>query len=184
MTHHVVAAGERILRLYNPTSRYRPGPRSFRHNGPRLRFDHHRPAPDGSPINDPKRGVCYAARTISCALVEVFGNGGVIERSEWRVALSTLRDPLQLVDLRGAAAMRPGAVAAIGAVECRRLTQAWSQYGNVHGLIYSSAHNGEDAIARSTSVRCPSSGTRDNKLSDYRTRLWRPNCCASPATTA
>jgi RES domain len=142
------------VRLYDPTSRCRPGPRSFRHNGPRLRFDHHRPAPDGSPTNDPKRSVYYAALTLSCALVEVFGDGGVIERAQWQLALSTLRDPLQLVDLRGAAAMRAGAVAAIGALECRSLTQAWSRYiydnsaiyGNVHGLIYSGAHNGEDAI--------------------------------------
>jgi hypothetical protein len=94
------------VRLYDPTSRYHPGPRTFRRNGPRLRFDHHRAAPDGSPTNDPKRGVYYAALTISCALVEVFGDGGVIERVQWRLALSRLRDPLQLVDLRGAAAMR------------------------------------------------------------------------------
>jgi hypothetical protein len=152
--HRVLAAGQRIVRLYDPTSRYRPGPRTFRHNGPRLRFDHHRPDPDGSPTNDPKRGVYYAALTISCTLVEVFGDGGVIERGQWRLAFSRLRDPLQLVDLRGAAAMRAGAVAAIGALESRSLTQAWSRYiydnsaiyGDVHGLIYSGAHNGEDAI--------------------------------------
>jgi hypothetical protein len=154
VTHHVLAAGKRIARLYDPTSRHRPGPRSFRHNGPRLRFDHHRAASDGSPANDPKRGVYYAALTISCALVEVFGDGGVIERAQWRLALLTLRNSLQLVDLRGAAAMRAGAVAAIGALESRGLTQAWSRYiydntaiyDNVHGLIYSGAHNGEDAI--------------------------------------
>ncbi len=45
-------------------------------------------------------------------------------------------------------------MAAIGALESRSLTQAWSRYiyenpaiyGHVHGLIYSGAHNGEDAI--------------------------------------
>jgi hypothetical protein len=50
--------------------------------------------------------------------------------------------------------MRAGAVAAIGALESRSLTKAWSRYiydnpaiyGHVHGLIYSGAHNGEDAI--------------------------------------
>ena len=61
---------------------------------------------------------------------------------------------LLLLDLRGRAAMRAGTVAAISAGD-HRMSQPWSRYfwerpeiyGELDGLLYPSAHNGEPAVA-------------------------------------
>ena len=146
-----------LIRVYDPKSRYNPGPRTFRRNGPRLRFDHHRGTPSGLvtiPRDDPDRAVYYGAFKLSSAIVEVFGKDCVIERGTFRAVYSTLKQPLIVLDLRGNAAIRAGTMHAIGQIEDAAKTQAWSRYiyenpatyGNVDGLIYANAHNGEDAI--------------------------------------
>jgi len=152
-----IKVGEMLIRVYNPKSKYKLGPRTFRNNGPRTRFDHHRGTPTATtitPSDDPERAVYYAAFTLSSAVVEVFGADRVIERGTFRVVYSTLRHSLLLLDLRGNAAIRAGTIHAIGQVEDTVKTQAWSRYiyehsvtyGYVDGLIYANAHNGEDAI--------------------------------------
>jgi len=152
-----IDVGTVLVRVYDPMSKYKPGPRTFRRNGPRSRFDHHRgiaSATTVTPSDDPERGVYYAAFTLSSAVVEVFGEDRVIERGNFRVVYSTLRANLSLLDLRGDAAIRAGTIHAIGQVEDTAKTQAWSRYiyentatyGAVDGLIYANAHNGEDAI--------------------------------------
>jgi len=65
-----------LIRVYDPKSKYKLGPRTFRNNGPRTRFDHHRGTPTATtitPSDDPERAVYYAAFTLSSAVVEVFG---------------------------------------------------------------------------------------------------------------
>ncbi len=152
-----VDAGAVLLRVYDPQSKYKPGPRTFRSNGPRARFDHHRGIPTATritPADDPERAVYYAAFTLSSAVVEVFGEDRIIERGTFRVVYSTLKASLVLLDLRGDAAIRAGTIHAIGQVEDTAKTQAWARYiyentvtyGAVDGLMYANAHNGEDAI--------------------------------------
>lgn len=157
LTKVPINAGATLIRVYDPESKYKPGPRSFRCNGPRKRFDHHRGTPTGAttaPSDDPDRAVYYAAFTLSGAVVEVFGEDRVIERGTFRVVYSTFTKDVWLLDLRGNAAIRAGTIHAIGQIEDSAKTQAWSRYvyenpatyGNVDGLIYANAHNGEDAI--------------------------------------
>ena len=156
-----LAPGTTLMRIYDPRSTYRPRPRGFRANGPRLRSDHHRGAAAGSvilPADDPDRAVYYAAFTLSGAVVEVFGDARVIERGSFRVVSSTLREAMDVLDLRADAAMRAGVLAAIGSVEQRDVTQAWARYfyetyPAVGGLLYANAHNGEDALALFERVR-------------------------------
>lgn len=157
LTKLSIKAGATLIRVYDPKSKYKPGPRTFRKNGPRARFDHHRGTRNGAtiaPSDDPDRAVYYAAFSLSSAVVEVFGEDRVIERGTFRVVYSTIEKDLLLLDLRGNAAIRAGTIHAIGQVEDTAKTQAWSRYiyentptyGIVDGLIYANAHNGEDAI--------------------------------------
>ncbi len=145
------------MRVYDPKSRHPSGPRLFRKHGPHARFDHHRGTKVRKhlePSDDPDRGIYYAASELSCAVVEVFGTTGVIDRS-FVLVRSVLQDDLHLLDLRGDAAIRAGTIHAIGQIESRRKTWAWSRYfyespaiyGSVHGVIYASARNGKDAVA-------------------------------------
>jgi hypothetical protein len=152
-----INAGTVLVRVYDPESTYKPGPRTFRRNGPRERFDHHRGTMKGAitaPTDDPDRSVYYAALTLSSAIVEVFGNDRTIERGTFRAVYSTVTEPVVVLDLRGNAAIRAGMNHAIGMIEDRAKTHAWSRhiygdaatYGPVGGLIYANSHNGEDAI--------------------------------------
>lgn len=154
-TFRTLKAGTSLVRLYDP-SRYGTQALTFTHNGPRGRFDHHRPPPAGSgpTWDDPDRGIYYAALTLSCCLVEVFGDTRLIDRPQVHVALPTLTRDLRLLDLRGAAAMRAGTVAALSGEGDRVLTQAWSRHfyeevslQRCDGLIYRGAHNAEVAFA-------------------------------------
>lgn len=146
-------AGTAIVRIFDPT-RHSQTPTSFRHNGPRQRFDHHR-SPDGTPNDDPDRGITYTAFTLSGCLIEVFGDSGEIDYGDCEVALLKLKRDLHLLDLRGPGAMRAGANAAIGKTADRPLSQAWSRYfydcsiifGAIDGLVWYNAHNDEEAIA-------------------------------------
>lgn len=158
LTIKTLSAGTKLLRIYDPKSQHAPGPRTFRHNGPRLRFDHHRGTKVRrhlEPTHDPDRGIYYAAFELSCAVAEVFGDERVIERGTFEVVELTMRDDLHVLDLRGNAAIRAGTMHAIGQIERRSKTWAWSRYfydhpeiyGNVDGVIYEAAHNGKDAIA-------------------------------------
>ena len=148
-THHTIVAGTDLFRIYDATQPH--GPRSgsaFRWRGPFARFDHHR----GTNTRE-RRGIWYGGLTLGCAVVEAF-DIGIIEPGTKRLARARATRDLLLLDLRGPAAMRSGTVAAISAGD-HSLSQPWSRYfwehpeiyGEIDGLYYPSAHNGEPAIA-------------------------------------
>jgi RES domain len=143
-----------MLRIFDPT-RHGTTALSFRYFGPLGRFDHQRLSPTGSSSEDPDRGISYAGLTLSCCLVECFGDVGVIEIKGQQIARLELTRDLTLLDLRGSGAMRAGAVAALAKIADRNLSQAWSRYfyertadyGQLDGISYLNAHNDEEAIA-------------------------------------
>jgi hypothetical protein len=154
-----VPAGEQLVRIFDP-SRRNATALTFRWNGPRKRFDHHRgTGPDRLPGDDPDRAVYYGAwssdrgEAFSSCLVEVFGDTGLVTPGDFQVAMPTALRPLRLLDLRGHGAMRAGTVAAIAKCE-HRDAQPWSRffyenaatYTEVDGLIYRNAHNDEPAV--------------------------------------
>ena len=147
-THNTLDAGTDLFRIYDPASSH--GPRdgkTFRWYGPYARFDHHR----GTGARE-RRGIWYGGLTLDCAVVEAFGIG-VVEPATKRLARARATRDLMLLDLRGRAAMRSGTVAAISAGD-HSLSQPWSRYfwehpeiyGDLDGLFYPSAHNGEPAV--------------------------------------
>jgi hypothetical protein len=137
-----------LLRIYNPNRAWKPGPVSFNHYGPFNRFDHHQSGPP-----DPDRGVLYAARTLSCCLVEVFGDAGVVDEPACCLVRMILTRQVRILDLCGSGAMQAGTLTAIGAVPDRALTQAWARYfyetpdyKRCDGLRFHGAHNNEECF--------------------------------------
>lgn len=136
-----------IRRIYDPT-RYNATSTGFRSFGPVSRFDHHH-------CEDSQRGIIYAGFTLSCCIAEYFGDGEIINTKNIKLAIIYPNKELKLLDLRGQAAMAAGTLTAISSITQREITQAWGRYfyehpqlyGKVDGLIFSGAHNGEDAIA-------------------------------------
>ncbi|PSB05676.1 RES domain-containing protein [Pleurocapsa sp. CCALA 161] len=165
-THVTLKSREGLIRIFDPTQ-YGSTATSFRSYGPISRFDHHRKY---SNKIDPDRSVIYAGLTLSCCLVEVFGDCGVIALEQRQVAFLTLTNDIKLLDIRGSGSMGAGTVAAISGVTQRDISQAWGKYfyehpelyDEIEGLIFSArkrvevsstsaslasgAHNGEDAI--------------------------------------
>jgi hypothetical protein len=147
--HHVLPNGTDLFRIYDPAAPHGPPKaKAFRWQGPYARFDHHR----GSGRRE-RRGIWYAGLGLSCAVVEAFEIGVVEAGTKHLARLRTTRD-LLLLDLRGRGAMRAGTVAAISAAD-HSLSQPWSRYfrehpeiyGEIDGLLYLSAHNGDPAVA-------------------------------------
>lgn len=166
---HLLPAGTSLYRLFNPT-RHGATALTFRRFGPLLRFDPHR-ALVGAPGLDAERGISYAGLTLSCCVVEVFGDTGMIVCGEWRVARPVLAREVRLLDLRGRGAMRAGSVAALAKTPDHTLSQAWSrwfyerpEYQEVDGLLYYNAHNDEESIAlyerAASALRCPPARVR------------------------
>jgi hypothetical protein len=154
-----IPAGGRLVRIFDPTRRNATA-LTFRANGPRKRFDHHRGhGPDREPHDDPDRAVFYAAwspdvaEALSSCLVDVFGDTGLVAVGSLEVAMPTATRAPHLLDLHDNGAMRAGTLAAVAKSE-HRLSQPWSRYfyeneadyGVVDGLIYRNAHNDEPAI--------------------------------------
>lgn len=140
---HVLAAGSQLLRIYRPEP-FGQTPTGFRAAGPIERFDHHN--------KNCSHGILYVAHSLSCCLAECFGDTGLIEFEGRRLALLLTLRPLRLLDLRRNGAMRAGSVAALASCADRTISQAWSRhfyqtYPEIDGLIYSSAHNEEAALA-------------------------------------
>jgi hypothetical protein len=149
---HYLPNGTRLVRLFNPKP-HGIGALTFRTFGPLDRFDHQL-RKDGKPCDNPERGIYYAGLTLSCCIAETFGDIGVIETGEMRVASPITTRPLKLLDLRGQGAMRAGTVSGIASVPSRRLSQRWSVYfydnavyGDVDGLIYPNVYSGEEYLA-------------------------------------
>lgn len=156
-----VPSGAALVRLFDPTSRYRQTALSFRYHGPKWRFDHHRrDAATGKPTDDPARGIYYGgwstdqSNGLSSCLVEIFGDTGIVEFEHWHIAMPVVRRNLRLLDLRGKAAMNAGTVAAVAACD-HTLSQPWSRYfyetpatyPDIDGILYPNAHNHEIALA-------------------------------------
>jgi hypothetical protein len=153
-----VAAGSHLVRIYDAA---RPGaaPDSFRFNGPRARFDHHRaPTPD-APADDPPRGIWYGAPaatpdSIRACVLEVFGDSPGIDVSR-HLAHVDVKAELRLLDLRGKAAWDAGVAPQVTATDFPSLSQAWSRYfydnvglyEEIDGLMYHGAISGTDSVA-------------------------------------
>ncbi len=159
---HTLKKGELLYRIFSPE--FNPTALTFRHWGPLGRFDHQRcTLPQDcdavrtcEPITDLERGISYFAPTISCCLVEVFGDTGIIQITDHKIGLITPNCDLILLDIRNQGAMRAGAnEATLSKIPDRTTSQTWSRYfyeqpdiyTQIHGIIYGNAHNDEDAIA-------------------------------------
>ena len=158
--HETVETQTALVRIFNPASRYKTQASTYRYFGPLLRFDHHQPLTKEEAVKfngkeDPTRGITYWGFTLSCCLVELFGDPKIVEFKDYEVAIATLEQPLLLLDIRDQGAMAAGSVAALGSVADRLVSQAWSRYfyletdiyQKVDGILYSNAHNGEKAVA-------------------------------------
>ncbi|MDJ0901663.1 MAG: RES family NAD+ phosphorylase [Xenococcus sp. MO_188.B8] len=142
--------GTTIQRIFDPTS-YGATATGFRYYGPLSRFDHQR----GTKAEiDSKRGIIYAGFSLSCCLIEVFGDHGIIKLQQQQIAYITLKQSIKLLNLRDSGAWDAGATSSMVVDGRRKLTQAWSRYfygnsdlyGEIDGLIFNNAHNGEEAI--------------------------------------
>lgn len=142
-----------LRRIFNPT-KYQTKATTFRYYGPIGRFDHQKHSLN-QPAQDLARGINYWGFTLSCCVVEVFGDTRIIDTQDLEVALIELTQPIKLLDLRASAAMKAGTVSAIAKTANRDLSQAWGRYfyehtaiyDTIEGLIFSNGHNDEDAIA-------------------------------------
>jgi hypothetical protein len=130
--HTILKSGEELIRIFDP-SRYNATATSFRNYGPISRFDHQR---EYSNKIDLDRSVIYASKTLSCCLVEIFGDGGIIELKEQQIAFITLTTSLKLLDLRGSGAMVAGTFAAISSITQRNISQAWGRYFYENSHLY------------------------------------------------
>lgn len=174
--YYFIDKGETLLRIYREKDlvKYKCTLKNFREVKSACRFDHHNSDPENK-----KRRIMYTAKTLSCCLVECFGDTRIIEIEGRGVAKITTNRELMLLDLRRSAAMRLGCVAAISSITDRETTQSWSRYfyestdlfGYIDGLIYVGAHNGEDAIALYERCEDALSAT-PTKLGDLN---WRRN---------
>jgi hypothetical protein len=158
--HETVETQTALVRIFNPASPYKTQASTYRYFGPLLRFDHHQPLTKEEAVKlngkeDPLRGITYWGFTLSCCLVELFGDTKIVEFKDYEVAIAIIEQPLLLLDVRDKGAMAAGSVAALGSVADRLVSQAWSRYfyletdiyQKVDGILYSNAHNGEKAIA-------------------------------------
>ena len=151
---YILEEEKEIFRIFTP-GRYNRKALTFRDFGPLHHFDHHRPGHNSQPKIDSQRGIYYAALTLRTCLVETFGDTGAIAIDKQQIARPIVTSPIKLIDLRGFRAMKAGSVAAVSTIGEGNLTQEWSRYfykrtniySSIDGLIYSSAHNGEEAIA-------------------------------------
>ena len=143
----------KLIRIFDPT-KYNAQALGFRSFGPISRFDHHRiDVTSGKPQLDPERSIIYAAFTLSSCLVEIFGDGDVVEVKQQQVASIYTAETLNLLDLRGNNAMKAGTVTAIAKTANRNLSQTWSRYfyerkdlySDLDGIIYSNAHKRSDS---------------------------------------
>jgi hypothetical protein len=158
--HETVKTKTALVRIFNPASRYKTQASTYRYFGPLLRFDHHQPLTKEEAVKlngkeDSSRGITYWGFTLSCCLVELFGDTKIVEFKDYEVAIAITSQPLLLLDIRDKGAMAAGSVAALSSVADRSVSQAWSRYfyeqtdvyQKVDGILYSNAHNGEKAIA-------------------------------------
>jgi hypothetical protein len=119
--YYVIPAGTILKRIFDPTS-YGATASSFRYNGPRSRFDHQLRV-NGKPADSPNRGIIYAGYTLSCCLVEIFGDEDLITIDRHELATIELKRSIRLLDLRGEGCWNAGLNATIANNDRRTLTQ-------------------------------------------------------------
>ena len=146
--------GETIRRIYKDKDER--DEKTFNYKGPYGRFDHHRHT-IGNPQIDRDRGASYWGYTLSCCLVEIFGDQKFItkeDRQIRRAGMLTISQPMLLLNLCGSGAMLVGSTTKIAKDSAREDTQAWSRYfydntqtfQQIDGLIYANSHNDETVI--------------------------------------
>lgn len=144
--------GTTIQRIFDPNN-YGATAIGFRYYDALSRFDHQRS--QRKPEIDKERGIIYAGLSLSCCLIEVFGDDEIIRIRQQQIAYITLKQGLKLLDLRDSGAWDAGSVASMAVDGRRKITQAWSRYFYDHpdlydyidGLIFNNAHNGEETLA-------------------------------------
>jgi hypothetical protein len=170
---------------------------ALRRTGPLARFDHHLPTSDPALRVDPassaepsrrhapvphaasgSRGIVYLAESLRTAGAEVFGDLPVAEVCPaWQASLLRPSRPCRLANLRGAGAMRIGALPALGSGnEHRVLTQQWARaiYEDlaVDGIRYSGAH--DEGACLALFERAPALRVLDGQeLRLHEHSLWR-----------
>ena len=111
--HETVKTKTALVRIFNPASRYKTQASTYRFFGPLLRFDHHQPLTKDEAVKfngkeDPTRGITYWGFTLSCCLVELFGDPKIVEFKDYEVAIAIIKQPLLLLDIRDQGAMAAG----------------------------------------------------------------------------
>lgn len=152
--HLTVAQGTLLRRIYWPEP-WKTAATSFRHNGPRARFDHHRrPGRFPQVADDPDRGIFYCAPTIECCMLECFGDDYVIDPTGAWLTVLEVSKSVPVLDIRGRAAIGAGTLAAINQDGDREVTQDWARWwyehadlSSIEGLLFRGAHNNENALA-------------------------------------
>ena len=182
--YQTLSAGDSIMRIFDPTE-YNTQSLTFRYVGAINRFDHHRKPPAHVKLvnkkknlyEDSERGIYYAGLTLSCCLVECFGDSGVIDFNDKHICLIKLDRDLTLLDIKGNGAMRAGSVAALSKIADRDQSQEWSRYfyedknnwyGKIDGISYLNAHNDGESFAlyeRAKSALIPEN-TQSMRLDD------------------
>lgn len=129
-----------LFRIFNPASRYKTQAKQYRFFGPLLRFDHQQPLTKEEATSlkgkeDP-RGMTYWGYTLSCCLVELFGDTKIVEFKDYQVAIAIIEQPLLLLDIRDKAAMAAGSVAAVDRL-CKKagISKKMSPHRIRHGSI-------------------------------------------------
>lgn len=148
-----IERGAELFRIYDPSPPYNLGPTTFRHYGPRHRFDH-QPRSRGKAALHPVRGIWYGSFQPAAAIVETFGDEREIRLEPYHAAIVEVLRQLRLLDLDDGA-MTNGTYAGLSSAPSRRLTQAWGKYfydaenvyGRVDGLYYKNGHNAGPCVA-------------------------------------
>ena len=144
----VLPADTKLTRIYFATGPYPSHWNQFRSFGPTAaRWDHHLPNAHGAGVEQ-KRAVYYCAPHVDTCVGEVFQSTRRIDRTRNAPALVifALREPVTLLDLRGAFATKMGASTAIHSGP-RSRARAWARelydaYPELQGLHYGSSMNG------------------------------------------
>jgi hypothetical protein len=143
-----LAADTPLARIYFATGPHPSHWNQFRRFGPTAaRWDHHLPDARNLP-KEQIRAVLYCAPDVDTCAAEVFQSTRRIDRirNAPRLVVFALREPVTLLDLRGAFATTIGASTAIHSGP-RARARAWARelydaYPDIQGLYYGASMNG------------------------------------------
>lgn len=143
-----LASNTLLARIYFSAGSHPSRWNQFRRFGPTAaRWDHHLPDARGQPAEH-DRAVLYCAPDVDTCVSEVFQATRRIDRvrDAPTLVIFTLREPITLLNLRGAFATTIGASTAIHSGP-RSRTRAWARqlyeaYPDLQGVYYGSSMNG------------------------------------------